>query len=194
MNPASLLQPIFAVFGAMDPVGVAPLFMTLTSGMTDERRRTVAWRAVARAGAILLTFTLAGSAILDVFAISPASFRIAGGLVLVLLGMQIMFDISFKSASSLPTAGDDPSTVPLATPLIAGPATISMSIVMVKEYGYLMTLAAMFINLVITLVALRSAGWVLRVIGRQAADAFAKIMGLIILAVGVEMVRKGLLG
>jgi len=188
----NILQPIFAVFGAMDPIGVVPIFLSLTSDETPERRRAISLRAVVRASVILVLFTLAGSAILDVFAISIDSFRIAGGLVLAILGLQIMFDISFKSASALPADGDV-SMVPLATPLIAGPGTISMSIILVKEYGYLLTLAAMLINLFLMLVSLWSANLLLRLLGRQGAEAFAKIMGLIVLAVGVELVRKGLL-
>jgi multiple antibiotic resistance protein len=191
----TFLQPIFGLFGAMDPVGNTPVFLALTSDQTPSRRRAIALRAVIRAGFILVLFTVAGSGILDVFAISLGSFRIAGGLVLALLGLQIMFDISFSGApTEIKAEGLDISMVPLATPLIAGPGTISMAIILVKEYGYLLTLLGIFVNLVLTLLAFWSAGWLHKTLGRQGAEAFAKIMGLIVMAVGVELVRKGLVG
>lgn len=190
----TFLQPIFGLFGALDPVGNTPVFLALTGDLTPSRRRAVALKAVGRAGVILVLFTLAGSGILDVFAISLGSFRIAGGLVLALLGLQIMFDISFVNEAEVKAEGLDISMVPLATPLIAGPGSISMAIVLVKEYGYLLTLLGIFINLVLTLLAFWSAEWLHKTIGRQGAEAFAKIMGLIIMAVGVELVRKGFVG
>lgn len=188
-----LLQPIFAVFGAVDPVGCVPMFLTLTGKETPEQRKRTALKAVAQATVILVLFTLAGSAVLDVFAVSLSSFRIAGGLVLAILGLQILFDISFGPPVHV-EGGRDVSMVPLATPLLAGPGTISMSIVLVKEYGYLLTLTAIAVNMVVTLVVFWSAGRLHKFLGHQGTEAFAKIMGLIVLAVGVELVRKGLAG
>jgi multiple antibiotic resistance protein len=190
----TLLQPFFGVFGAMDPVGNVPMYLSLTASLTPEKRRAVALRAVLRAAAILALFTLLGSAILGVFNISIESFRVAGGIVLAMIGLQMIFDISFGPAKACDHEAGDVSTVPLATPLIAGPGTISMSIVLVKEYGYLLTLAAMLANLIATLVIFWSAERLLKLLGKQGAEAFAKIMGLIVVAIGVELVRLGLSG
>ncbi|MDD5251801.1 MAG: MarC family protein [Patescibacteria group bacterium] len=191
MIPTSLLQPFFAIFGAVDPVGNVPFFLTLTAGKTEKEKRHIAFHATVRAAIILAIFTLAGSFILDVFSVSLSSFRIAGGVVFVILGLSILFGFSLGSSEAI-EATEDVITVPLATPTVAGPGTISMAIVLVKEYGYLVTLATILINVFLQYLAFRWSFLVLKLLGRHGTSAFAKIMGLIIVAIGIEFIRRGL--
>jgi multiple antibiotic resistance protein len=86
----TLLQVFFAIFGVMDPVGNVPVFLTLTGKMDPATRQLMARKAVIRAGIILVLFAFLGNAILNVFHVSIESFRIAGGIVLVILGLQIV--------------------------------------------------------------------------------------------------------
>ncbi len=184
------LQVFFAVFGVMDPVGNVPVFLALTGNMSEAQKRQVALRAVARAGVLLLVFVLAGSAILSLFQVSLESFRLAGGLIMVLIGLQIPFNISVQKEPS--GSSDDISVVPLATPLIAGPGMLATAVVLAKEYGYLITLLALAANLSLELWLFTKAGWILKWLGKEGTLAFAKIMGLILVTIGIEFIRSAL--
>lgn len=183
------IKTFFAVFGVMDPVGNVPLFLALTGKLERKERAEIAKRAVWRAALILLIFTLIGNAILDVFRISIASFRIAGGLVLVLIGLEILFGFSLRKETGETHA--DISTVPLATPLIAGPGMITTAIILAKEYGVLPTLAGVAVNLALSYVLFIRSDLVLKALGEKGALIFAKFMGLILMAMGVEFIRNG---
>lgn len=182
-------QVFFAIFGVMDPVGNVPMFLTLTGKMDRKTQQSLATGAVIRAGVILVVFVFLGSAILHAFQISIESFRIAGGLILAILGLQILFG---KEHEVSPGAGGDISVVPLATPLIAGPGMITSAVILAKEYGYVLTLAGIVANLILTRVLFRYAYLVLRLLGEKGALAFAKVMGLIIVAIGIEFIRSAL--
>jgi len=188
--PLAFIKAFFAVFGVMDPVGNVPVFLSLTEKMDGKAKWGLAKRAVFRAGVILIVFLFLGNLVLDAFHISIESFRIAGGLVLVLVGLQILFGLDGHKHESKDE--DDISVVPLATPLIAGPGTITTTVILSKEYGYFPTLAAILANLALTLLLFRFAEIPLRVLGRKGAVAFAKVMGLILVAIGVEFIRSAL--
>jgi multiple antibiotic resistance protein len=183
------IQVFFAIFGVMDPVGNVPMFLSLTAKLERKEQQRLATSAVKRAGVILVAFVFLGSAILNAFQISIESFRIAGGLILCILGLQILFGPEHEAKEG---DGGDISVVPLATPLIAGPGTITSSVILVKEYGYLLVLAAVIVNLVLTRLLFKYAYLVLRLLGKKGAQAFAKVMGLIIVAIGVEFIRNAL--
>lgn len=185
----AFVQVFFAIFGVMDPVGNVPTFLSLTAKMERPAQQRLAASAVKRAAVILVVFVFLGNAILNAFQISMESFRIAGGLVLCLLGLQILFGNDREAVAG---GEDDLSVVPLATPLIAGPGTITASVILVKEYGIMLTLAGIVANLIISRVLFRYAHLVLRILGRKGALAFAKVMGLIITAIGVEFIRSAL--
>ncbi|HTM67691.1 MAG TPA: MarC family protein [Candidatus Binatia bacterium] len=186
----SFVQVFFAVFGVMDPVGNVPVFISLTGKLDKAAREKLATEAVIRAGIILTVFVFLGNAVLNAFHISIESFRIAGGIVLVLLGLQIMFGIVLED--DRPDADGDISVVPLAMPLIAGPGMITLAVILSKEYGYLLTLAGIAANLALTKIFFHFSGIILRMLGKKGSLAFAKVMGLILVAIGVEFIRSAL--
>ncbi len=185
----SLLQAFFAIFGVMDPVGNVPVYLTLTEKMSSSTAKDLAWKAVVRAGVILTIFVFLGNGILNAFRISIESFRIAGGLILMLLGLQILF--GWESPAKMEPETDI-SVVPLATPLIAGPGMITSAVILSKQYGYVVTLIGIAANLALSLVLFRYAHLVLRLLGRKGTVVFAKVMGLILVAIGVEFIRSAL--
>lgn len=187
---AALIKTTFATFGVMDPVGNVPTFLSLTEKLDERSRRALGSKAVLFAGGILLVFTFLGSVILDAFHISIESFRIAGGLVLMLLGLEILFGFSLRTSKE--EAHEDISVVPLATPLIAGPGMVTTAVILAKEYGYLATLIGIAANLALMWLLFRHAGAVRRLLGAKGATVFAKMMGLILIAMGVEFVRIGM--
>ena len=184
-----IIQVFFAVFGVMDPVGNIPVFLSLTDGMPKEKQHHIATRAVLRAACILIIFVFFGRTVLDAFQISLASFRIAGGIILTILGLQIVFGFFMNRDT---TSEEDISVVPLATPLIAGPGMITSSVILSKEYGYAATLAAIGLNLLLSKILFHYAHLVVKVLGRKGTMAFAKVMGLIVTAIGVEFIRNAL--
>lgn len=186
----ALFKVFFAVFGVMDPVGGVPTFLALTEKLEAAVRRELGAKAVLRAAVILLVFTFLGGAILDAFRISIESFRIAGGLLLIIFGLEIVLGFSLRSAKEEGAA--DLSVVPLATPMIAGPGMITTAVILAKEYGYAATLAGIAANLLLVWLMFRYAEGVRRILGVQGTAIFAKVMGLILVAMGVEFIRVGL--
>lgn len=182
------VQVFFAIFGIMDPVGNVPVFISLTGKLEKKERERLATAAVIRAGIILTVFVFLGNAVLSAFHISIGSFRIAGGLILVLLGLQILFGINIENER--PDEESDISVVPLAMPLIAGPGMITSAVILSKEYGYFLTLAGIIANLVLTKVFFHYSGVILKLLGKKGSLAFAKVMGLILVAIGVEFIRN----
>ncbi len=185
MSP--ILQVILAVFGVMDPVGNVPVFLALTDAMPKEKQRQIATSAILRAACILVIFVFFGRAVLDAFHISLESFRIAGGIILTLLGLQIVFDISLHRGLE---AEQDISIVPLATPLIAGPGMITSAVILAREYGTVATLVGIAANLLLSKLLFHYAHLVVKLLGRKGTMAFAKVMGLIVTAIGVEFIRS----
>jgi len=185
-----VLRATIAIFGVMDPVGNVPVFLALTEKMGAKEKRGIAVMAVMRASAILLFFVLFGNWVLDAFQISFESFRIASGLVLVFLGFQILFGYRFNRDAQ---AEEDISIVPLAMPLIAGPGTITTAVIFTKEFGYLPTLAGLAANLLLSLLLFKYAHLVTRLIGRKGSLVFARVMGLILIAIGVEFARNAII-
>ena len=186
-----LIKPIVAIFGVMDPVGNVPMYLALTEKKSLEEASKLGLKACIRAGVILIVFLLLGNAVLDAFSISIESFRIAGGLILILLGLQIIF--GFEAASKEELGNEtDVSVVPLATPLIAGPGCITATIILSKEYGKLATLVGIIVNLALSYLLFYYANWVLKLMGRKGALVFAKVAALILVAIGVEFIRAAL--
>jgi multiple antibiotic resistance protein len=182
------VQVFFAIFGVMDPVGNVPVFISLTGKLGKAERERLATAAVIRAGVILTIFVFLGNAVLSAFHISLESFRIAGGLILVLLGLQILFGLNVENERL--EEESDISVVPLAMPLIAGPGMITSAVILSKEYGYFLTLAGIVANLALTKIFFHYSRVILKLLGKKGSLAFAKVMGLILVAIGVEFIRN----
>lgn len=186
----NVVKAFFAVFGVMDPLGNTPVFLSLTERLDEKTKRSLAIKAVIRAGIVLLVFVFLGNIILDFFHISLQSFRIAGGIILLLIGLQLLFGLRFSNEPEI--VADDLSVVPLATPLIAGPGMITAVVIFSKEYGYLITIIGIVANLVLSWVLFRYANYIVKFLGKGGTLMFVKFMSLILVAIGVEFIRSGL--
>ncbi len=184
----TFLQVFFAIFGVMDPMGNVPLFLSLTKDKERAAKQRIARKAVWRASLILFLFVFLGNVILALFQVSIESFRITGGLIMILIGLQILLGIKFGASDEADS--DDVSVVPLATPLIAGPGMITTAVIMSKQYGYVVTLVCLGANLLLELALFYRADLILKLLGREGTLAFAKIMGLILMTIGVEFIRS----
>ena len=177
----------------MDPLGNIPFFLTFASPLSSKAKKDkFASSAIIYAGGILIIFMFLGNAILNLFQISMESFRIAGGIALFLIGVKTLFGLDFKQIDREQQSTEEPSIMPLATPLIAGPGMISLVIILAKEYGYLLTLAGVLSNLLLNYFIFIIAPYILKIFGKKEVMVFANMMGLILMAIGVEFIRVAL--
>ncbi len=175
------------LFVAMDPVGLVPLFLGMTSGLPrDEVRRTVR-QAVLTAGLVAVGFMFLGQFVFRALGITVADFQIAGGLILLILaGRELV------AAGEPPKPPPDFGVVPLGLPLITGPATLAALLLLVDTVGPGYSLAALAVNLVLVHLALNFGEQLKRLVGLTGLKAVSKIIALLLAAIAVHMIRRGL--
>lgn len=182
------LLTFIPLFVAIDALGILPIFLSLTAGLSREERRRTFRAAIWAAGLIGIGFMLLGKAIFVALGITQADFQIAGGAVLFCLSLtDLLFDDRTRRVPPH-TLG----VVPLAMPLIVGPAVLTTTIVLLDAQGLWPTLAAFIVNLGIVWVTLWSSGRIMAVLGEGTLNAIAKIVNLLLAAIGVMMVRRGI--
>ena len=185
----------------IDPPGCAPIFASITAGTTPQHRRAMAWRSVGIAAGILIFFGLLGRDLLHALGISLNSFRIAGGLLLFLIAIDMVFekrterreDRAEEVAKEKP---EDISVFPMAIPMIAGPGSIaSIMLQMSRSEGwteFLIVWAALGATLVLTLLSLLLAGPLMRLIGDKMEAMITRLLGVILAALAVQFVIDGI--
>lgn len=185
-----------ALFVIIDPIGLAPIFVALTAGMTQQARRAIAIRACLIAAGLLVAFGLAGEAILTFLGISMPAFRIAGGMLLFLTALEMLFERrTRRREGQAEGATQDPSVFPLALPLIAGPGAIATMILLTDEAATLPMMQAIAVMLaVIAFVFLffQLAGPLERLLGTTGINVVTRLMGMLLAALSVQFVLDGL--
>jgi multiple antibiotic resistance protein len=183
-----LIQAVVALFIITDPLGNLPLFMGLTEGMKKEDRRNTFAEALYVGFLLLLLFTLAGTGILKLFMINLPDFKIAGGLLLLVMS----FFILIRGYFSNPVAGEDPGPVPLGCPLLVGPGAITTSMVLIGIYGMPITLMAVAINFLVSGLILYFGDMIYESMGKTGGIIVAKVMAIILAAIAVKFIREGI--
>lgn len=185
----SFLLCFIPLFVAIDPLGLVPVYLTVTSRLEPARRRRVVLEAVPAAAVIGVVFFLAGPYVLTFLNITLNDIRIAGGAILF---MYALYDLAIVGK---PTVIEDdnasPGLVPLATPLIVGPAVLTVGLVLVGEFGFVTPVLALLANLVILAVVLVAGERLLVIIPLNAMRALSKVIDLLLAAIGVSLVRLG---
>jgi multiple antibiotic resistance protein len=189
-------------FLVIDPLGCAPIYAGLSAGASAGQRRSMAIRAVVVSAVILFVFALFGEALLRGLGISLGSFRIAGGIMLFLIALEMVFEKrTQRREDRAQKVADDPevddvSIFPMAMPMIAGPGSIaSVMLLMARNEGVertLVVLAAMVTILLLTLVALLAAGPLMRVLGQKIEAVITRLLGVLLAALAVQFVIDGL--
>ena len=182
-----LLKATTALFIIIDPIGLIPIFMTLTQGYAEEERRAIFSRAALVALVLLLLLTFTGTGILSLFGITLSDFKIAGGILLLVLALRITNEAHYGESS-----GGRPGVVPLAVPLLVGPGAITTTIVLIGTYGVWITFAAVMLDFVIIYLIFRYVGFLYKYLGETGSDVIAKIMGMLLGAIAVQFIRQGL--
>lgn len=199
MDWPALLTAFVTLFVVIDPVGLAPLFVALTQGCDAAHRRAIALRACAIGGGILLLFGLAGEAVLGFVGISMPAFRIAGGILLFLTALDMLFERRTKRREDQQARADDPSVFPLATPLIAGPGAIATMILLTGEAGADAAWIAavhgvMVANVAVCFLLFLGSGALERLLGPTGINVVTRLLGMLLAALSVQFVLDGLAG
>ena len=186
----------------IDPPGCAPIFASLTSGTSAAHRRKMAIRSAAVAWAILVFFALLGEPLLRTLGISLSAFRLAGGVMLFMIALDMVFERRTQrreeraqSIEGTPQA-EDISVFPMAIPMIAGPGSIATIMLLTARADgmteWLSVLAAMTLVILLTLVALLAAGPLMRLVGAGLEAMITRILGVILAALAVQFILDGL--
>jgi multiple antibiotic resistance protein len=175
------------LFVAIDPVGLVPLFLTMTQQTGQKSRRLIANHATWTAGIIAVIFMFLGKFIFRALGITTADFQIAGGLILFILAAG---DMVGNEAKIYPLP-EDVGIVPLGLPIIAGPAMLTSLLIQVETIGPLPTLIALALNMVIVYYAFKYCDLLARRIGTRAMRATSKIVSLLLAAIAISMIRRG---
>ena len=185
----------------IDPPGCAPIFASLTSGTSAAHRRATALRSVGIAAGILIFFGLLGQDLLHALGVSLTAFRIAGGILLFLIAIDMVFEKRTERresrAEEVSAAHvEDISVFPMAIPMIAGPGSIaSIMLMMARSEGLtqsLIVMGALLLTLLLTLLALLLAGPLMRLMGHRMEAMLTRLLGVILAALAVQFVLDGL--
>ncbi len=195
----TLLPPFMILFVTMDPIGNMPIFMTLTESPRPDYSKAMARRAVLIGGLVLLMFAFAGEAFLNLLSISLPAFRIAGGVLLFVVALQMIFEEEQKdkAADAENPHENDVSVFPLAVPLIAGPGSIASIILMMSEQhgsvgGQAAVIIALCAVLLITYILFRMSTLCARLMGQTVNQVISKILGIVLGAMAAQFVIDGI--
>ena len=200
----SLLVIFLALFFTIDVIGVTPIFVSLTSNVNNEYRRKMAINGVFIATLILLLFALSGTSILNILGIELAAFRIAGGILLLLLSIDMVLakPISVirtetKEENEEALHKHDISVFPLAIPLLSGPATITMLILFMRQaqgniVQQLVVLSALVANMFICWIVLNFSSEISKFLGTTGINVLNRIFGVLLTALACQFFIDGI--
>lgn len=186
------MKPFFltciAVFVALDIVGTLPMYVGMTSRLDRAERNRILDVSMLVAFVVAVAFAIAGLALFKALGITLADFRIAGGIVLLLISLADVVGGPGK-AHSEPSGST--GIVPLAVPLITGPAVLATMVLQIKQVGYTITLFALLTNYILAWGVLRKSNVITRIIGNDGTVVVSKISALLLAAISISMIRSG---
>lgn len=195
------LSGFLSLFPVTDPVGAILVFLALAVNVPQEARQRIALRAALYSAAILLLFLLLGDGILLFFGISVAVVKIAGGIVVFATGWETLNEKQGPEAEAETATQEGIAFIPLTVPMLAGPGAISVTLGLAAEAQQnfllrkelnLLAIAAAIVSIGISIyICLRLSGWFLKAMGKTGLIALNRLVGLFILALGVQLVLNG---
>jgi multiple antibiotic resistance protein len=182
------LLSFIPIMVALDAPGTLPIYVAMTEGLKKHERERIVRHSIVTAFLITIGFTFLGRAVFRALAITVEDFMIAGGIVLLIIAVLDIVRSGEKKYLVSPTFG----VVPLGTPLIAGPATLTTTLVLVGTYGYMPVILSLVVNILLAWLIFAQADRVIKLIGINGSRAFAKVAALLLAAIAVKMIRSGM--
>jgi len=192
-----LFQPyllsFIPIFVAVDAIGNIPVFVSLAEGLSKKDKHRIIVESVTTATAMAVLFMLVGKWVLRVLSITIPDFQIAGGALLFVIAVRLLLPGASKFL--LTTNHDkDVGVFPLGTPLITGPAVLTTTLMMLDTYGLVTTFISLILNMFIVWITLVKADILMKIFGAGGTRAFSKIMYILLAAIAVMMIRRGIMG
>jgi len=184
----NILLSFIPVFVAVDAIGVLPILASLTQGLDEKRKDRIIIQSMLTAACLAVGFIFLGKLVFRVLGIALGDFMIAGGAILFCLA--IIDIVNPVKRRRLPA--EDLGVVPLGTPLIAGPAVLTISMLSVSEYGLIPTVISVVANILLAGLIFRLSLMLIGVLGEAGAKAMSKVASLFLAAIAVMLIRKGL--
>ncbi|MCI0498521.1 MAG: MarC family protein [Planctomycetales bacterium] len=184
----NIVLALIPMFVAVDPVGLLPMFVGLTEGFSAAQKRRVILQSMITAVALAVGFIFIGKQVFKWLGITNGDFMVAGGVVLFCFAMVDLVNPVKKRR----VPGDSPGPVPLGTPLMVGPGVMATSMLIVSEYGLPAALVSVIVNILLAGVFCWSSGILINMLGEGGTKAISKIVSLLLAAIAVMLIRKGL--
>jgi multiple antibiotic resistance protein len=198
---AFFLASLATIVSVVDPVGIAPLFLALTPGILPGERSRVIRRAIVVATIVLIAFAAGGRSLLNSLGITVPAFSIAGGILLLLIAIDMLFARKSRTRETPEEAAEalqssDVSVFPLAIPILSGPGAIATVVLYMSQAGtdvwkITAVLAAILLSLVASYLSMRLSTLLLRVLGETGVHVIGRVMGILLAALAVQFVLNG---
>ena len=181
---------LIPLFVAMEPIGLIPIYLSITREMDARQKKSVLFYSLVTAAAITIAFLFVGRAVFLSLGITIPDFQIAGGLILLSIAIVDIIHTARGTPGIAPTPGF--GVVPIGTPLIAGPAALTTLLILSDLYGFTVTLSALLVNLLIIWIVFLFSERIVNYIGENGALGISKVISLLLAAIAVMMIRRGL--
>lgn len=187
MDPLSILTLSVTLFMILDPFASLPMFISITKGLDERTVKSYANKAILVAAILLFVFMLIGPELMSVFDVSMSSFKVAGGIIFLMMAIELVFGLKLSQIS------DDSGAkwAIIASPVLTGPGVITTAIIYSQQYGMETVAVAGIIALIATWAILRMSSSLMKAVGEQALGVVTRIIGLFIAAMGVESIFSG---
>lgn len=183
-----IILAFIPIFVAVDAIGTLPIFVSLTNELDRLQRRKIIVQSIATALCLAMGFIFVGKIIFKLLGITVADFMIAGGMILFCIAVIDLL----RPGKHRRLPPDELGAVPIGTPLIVGPAVLTTSLMLVDQYGLAATLISVVGNVILAGVVFNLSDTLMKVLGQGGSRALSKIMALLLAAIAVMMIRKGI--
>jgi len=185
----NILLSFIPLFVAVDAIGVLPIFVSLTEGLDKQQKNKIIVQSMVTAFLLAVGFILVGKLVFKLLGISIGDFMVAGGALLFCIAIIDL--VSHTKERRMPVK--DVGAVPIGTPLIVGPAVLATSLVITPEYGLLPTTISVIGNILFAGLIFSGSFWLIKGLGEAGTKALSKIMSLLLAAIAVMLMRKGIM-
>lgn len=181
----------FSLFILMNPIGNVPIFVSVLEGIDQKRQRAIIFRELLIALGIIIAFNYIGEFLLDALKVSQDAVLISGGIILFLIALKLIFPSPEDKEAQRKRKKEEPLIVPLAVPLVAGPAILAVVVIYSKQESSFITVSAIIIAWIASALVLLSSILIRKFLGPRGIQACEKLMGLILTLLSVQMFLQG---